>query len=135
VGTVVVSQVSAGRKNRLWFEVDGTRGSAAFDQEQPEQLWVGRRAASQLLVRDPAALSPEAARLTTLPAGHPQGYHDCFTAFLADVYAACRGEPRPDLPTFDDGARAAVLTDAVLASAAARSWKEVGTVVGRVTES
>ena len=47
VGTVVVSQVAAGRKNRLYLEVSGTESSFGFDQEDPDRLWVGRRDASQ----------------------------------------------------------------------------------------
>lgn len=64
--------------------------------------------------------------MQTLPAGHPLGYQDAFTAFVADVYAAIRTGEIPDgMPEFADGARAAVLTEAVLASADARQWIEV----------
>ena len=45
VGSTVISQISAGRKNRLWLEVDGAEEALAFDQEEPETLWVGRREA------------------------------------------------------------------------------------------
>ena len=44
LGSLVVSQVSAGRKNRLWFEISGTDEAVSFDQENPEALWVGSRA-------------------------------------------------------------------------------------------
>ncbi|MBN6037405.1 Gfo/Idh/MocA family protein [Amycolatopsis sp. 195334CR] len=127
LGTGVVCQVAAGRKNRLHLEVSGTDASLGFDQELPEQLWVGRRDGSTLLVRDPETLSPQALRYSRLPAGHAQGYQDCFDAFIADTYAAVRGEPVPDgLPTFADGLRAARLTEAVLTSAAAGGqWTEV----------
>ena len=90
-GSVVVSQVSPGRKNRLWFSFDGTDASYAFDQEQPDQMWVGRRDENRIVLRDPNNLSPAAGRLARLPAGHPQGYQDAFSAFVADVYAAVRG--------------------------------------------
>jgi predicted dehydrogenase len=126
MGSVVVSQVVAGRKNRLWLEVDGSEETVVFDQESPETLWCGRREAAMVLSRDPASLSPPAARLATLPAGHPQGYADCFHGFVADAYAAIRGEkPADGLPTFADGARAARITDAVLASAQEQSWVDV----------
>jgi predicted dehydrogenase len=126
LGSLVVSQVSAGRKNRLWLELDGAEETLVFDQENPETLWCGRREAATVLARDPAALSAPAARLATLPAGHPQGYRDCFDAFIADAYEAVEtGEYRDGLPGFDDGARAARITDAVLASAASESWVEV----------
>ncbi|WP_237706584.1 Gfo/Idh/MocA family protein [Kribbella flavida] len=118
VGTVVVSQVAAGRKNRLYLEVSGTEASYGFDQEDPDRLWVGHRAGSQLLTRDPETLSPPAARVNRLPAGHAQGYQDAFDSFVADTYAAVLGGDRPDgLPDFAAGARSARLVDAVLRSA------------------
>jgi predicted dehydrogenase len=124
-GSMFVSQVSAGRKNRLWFELDGEEAAVVFDQEQPETLWVGRRDRAETLQRDAAYLSPDAARLTTLPAGHAQGYQDCFDLFVADTYAAIAGEAPDGLPLVGDGARAARITDAVLASARDRTWIEV----------
>jgi predicted dehydrogenase len=125
-GTLVVSQVSQGRKNRLWFEIDAARESIAFDQEEPERLWVGSRGAQQILLRDPAQLSPDAARYAALPAGHAQGYADAFNAFVADAYSAVRGDSPDGLPTFNDGLRAARITEAVLASARSLAWEEIG---------
>ncbi|SFE62209.1 Predicted dehydrogenase [Actinacidiphila alni] len=134
-GTVTVSQISPGRKNRLWFEVDGTRTSLAFDQENPESLFVGSRGENAAVLRDPAVLSPVAARLSVVPGGHPMGYLDCFAAFVREVHAAIRAPRAADgpaadttwgtYPTFDDAARMVRLTEAVLGSAADRSWKEV----------
>ncbi|MBD0736828.1 oxidoreductase [Streptomyces sp. CBMA29] len=134
-GSVTVSQISPGRKNRLWFEVDGTRTSLAFDQENPESLFVGSRGENAAVLRDPATLSPAAARLSVVPGGHPMGYLDCFAAFVRDVHAAIRapgaaGGSAADgtggtFPTFDDAARMVRLTEAVLDSAADRTWKEV----------
>ncbi|WP_405067994.1 Gfo/Idh/MocA family oxidoreductase [Kribbella sp. NBC_01510] len=118
VGTIVVSQVAAGRKNRLYLEVSGTESSFGFDQEDPDRLWVGRRTASQLLTRDPETLSPPAARVNRLPAGHAQGYQDAFDSFVADSYAAVLGDHPDGLPDFAAGARSARVVDAVLRSAA-----------------
>ena len=76
-----------------------------------------------------AHLSPAAARLATLPAGHPQGYADCFDLFVADVYAAIRGEAPPTAcRSSRDGLRAAQITDAVLASAREERWVDVPAV-------
>ena len=125
VGTLLVSQISPGRKNRLWFELDGEAAAVVFDQEQPEVLWIGRRDGATVLPRDPALLGPDAARLATLPAGHAQGYNDCFDLFVADTYAAIRGDAPAGLPAIGDGVRAATITDAVLASARADTWIEV----------
>ena len=124
-GSMLVSQVAAGRKNRLWFELDGSAGSAAFDQENPESFWTGTAEGSRVFVRDPDSGSPGQRRLSYLPAGHPQGYGDCFAAFVADTYAAIGGE-RPDgLPTFADGVRSARIVEAVVRSAAAATWTRV----------
>ncbi len=124
-GSLVVSQVAAGRKNRLWFELDGSTGSAAFDQEQPESFWLGTGDGSRTVVRDPAVGSAEQRRLSYLPAGHPQGYGDCFAAFVADTYAAVRGEQPEGLPTFADGVRSARIVDAVVRSSQTSTWTEV----------
>jgi predicted dehydrogenase len=80
-------------------------------------------------VRDAAHLHPAAAAYVTLPPGHPQGYPDCFDAFVADTYrAVAEGTAAVDgLPTFADGARSAEIIDAVLRSAASRSWVDVST--------
>jgi predicted dehydrogenase len=124
-GSVVVSQVSPGRKNRLWFEFDGPSASYAFDQELPDSLWVGGKRGNQVVPRGPDTFSGPAAGYARLPAGHPQGYQDSFTAFVADVYAAIGGHKPDGLPMFADGLRAAVLTAAVVESAADETWVEV----------
>jgi predicted dehydrogenase len=123
---VVISQISAGRKNRLWIELDGAEETLAFDQEQPEELWCGRREAVTIVRRDPLTLSPAAARFAFLPGGHPQGYADCFDAFVADFYEAVRtGSTVDGMPTFSDGLRAASITDAVLVSSREERWVDV----------
>jgi predicted dehydrogenase len=126
LGSVVISQISQGRKNRLWVELDAAEESLVFDQENPETLWRGTRDGNFLMARDPAVLSEDAARLCTLPPGHPQGYADCFDAFVADVYAAIRDGAEPEgMPRFEDGRRAVTITEAVLASARDHSWVDV----------
>lgn len=125
IGTALISQMAPGRKNALSLELHGSAQSARFEQERPEELWFGAREGSRLLLRDPATAAPDAARVQRVPAGHPMGYQDAFDSFIADVHAAIRGEEPDGLPTFADGVRAAVLTEAVLASAADQSWIEV----------
>ena len=122
VGSLVVSQVSPGRKNRLWFEIDGSQRSVAFDQEQPETLWVGGRDASALVARGAPGAGGSSRSFDSLPAGHPRGYHDCFDAFVADTYRAIRGEVPEGLPLFSDGVRAVRVTESVLTSARTAGW-------------
>ncbi|MFC7430941.1 MULTISPECIES: Gfo/Idh/MocA family protein [unclassified Agrococcus] len=124
VGTALVTQMAPGRKNALTIEWHAADASYRFEQERPDELWIGERAGSRLLQRDPESLSPDAARLSRVPAGHPMGYQDAFDAFVADAYAAIAGATPDGLPTFRDGLRAAVLTDAVLRSAASGEWIE-----------
>jgi predicted dehydrogenase len=124
-GSVLVSQVAPGRKNALTFSFDGTVASYAFDQERPETLWIGGAESDLLVRRDPEHLSTAAARHARLPAGHPQGYQDCFNGFFTDVIAAVRGGDAAGLPTFADGLRAARVTAAVVDSASTGRWVDV----------
>jgi predicted dehydrogenase len=118
LANVVVSQVAVGRKNRLWFEIDGSERSAVFDQEQPESAWFGSPTGGETVVRDPAQGAADQRRLGLVPAGHPQGYPDAFAAFVTDTYTAISTGVAPDgLPTFADGARSAQIVDAVVTSA------------------
>ena len=130
LATLTISQVSAGRKNRLWFELDGANCSLVFDQETPEQLWIGRQDAVEIRVKDPSRGAPEQRRLAKVPAGHGQGYTDCFEAFIADTYATIAGERREGLPTFADGLRSARIVDAVLRSAAQSAWVPIAAEAG-----
>ncbi|MBB5877502.1 Gfo/Idh/MocA family oxidoreductase [Xanthomonas sp. 3498] len=126
LASLTVSQVSAGRRNRLWFEIDGAQASVAFDQEDAERLWIGRPdQREEIFVRGPGAGSAEQRRLATLPAGHAQGYGDCFEAFVADTYRAIDGERPEGLPTFDDGLRSALIVDRVITSARTRGWTSI----------
>ena len=129
-GSAVISQLSAGRKNRLWVEVDGMQQSAVFDQENPNTVWLGTDEGARLLDRAAGSISPDQQRLDLVPSGHPQGYPDAFAAFLADTYAAVRakstGGPAPEgLPTFRDGLRAARIIDAVLTSSTSHDWTSI----------
>ena len=125
LGTLTVSQVSAGRKNRLWFELDGADGSAVFDQENPETAWLGAQDGARILVRDPQHGSAEQRRLSQLPAGHAQGCADCFRSFVTDAYTAIEGGAPEGLPTGADGLRSARLVEAVLRSAGSLAWTGV----------
>jgi predicted dehydrogenase len=128
-GSAVISQVSAGRRNSLRFEVDGSAGSIFWDAERHEELWLGHRdRPNETLTRDPSLLEPDAAKRTGLPAGHAEGFADTFRELYRVVYAAVAAggmADEPDFPTFADGHRANLLGDAVATSARDREWVEV----------
>jgi predicted dehydrogenase len=74
-GCLTVSQVTAGRKNSLRFEIAGSRGAMAWDSERPNELWLGwRDQPNEMLVRDPALLSPDVRPLVNYPGGHNEGF-------------------------------------------------------------
>jgi predicted dehydrogenase len=124
-GSVVVSQVSAGRRNHVALEVDGSEGSVWWNSERNEELWLGHRGRpNELLWRDPT-LSEGPVR-GTVPAGHHEGFQDTFKELYRAVYRAVeRGEPGGDYPTFRDGHWENVLAAAVLRSHRERAWVEV----------
>ena len=128
-GVMTVSQVSAGHKNQLTFELNGADASLAWNSERPEELWIGRRERpSELLLRDPALLAPDARATTSYPGGHAEGFPDTFKSLYRAVYRAIEeGSPpaEPDYPTFGDGLRALRLGEAIAASARTQCWVEV----------
>ncbi|MDQ0380655.1 Gfo/Idh/MocA family protein [Amycolatopsis thermophila] len=124
-GSTVISQISPGRRNQLQLRIDTPDTEYAFDQQEPEVLWMGRRDGTRILHRGDPGFGPDARSRDLVPAGHPQGYLDSFTGFIADAYAAMRGGRPEGLPTLADGARAAAITEAVLESARRRDWVEV----------
>jgi predicted dehydrogenase len=128
-GVVTLSQVSAGRKNHLHWEINGSRASAAWRAERPEELWVGQRdRPSELTLRDPGQLAPSAAAHTRMPAGHSEGFGETFRELYRAVYTAvAAGEPpaEPDYPTFTDGHEQALIGDAIARSHAEGRWVAV----------
>jgi predicted dehydrogenase len=128
-GVMTVSQVSAGRKCNLWFEVDGSEGSLAWNAESPNILWIGRRnEANQNMIKDPALMSPEARGYAAYPGGHAEGYPDTFAQLFKDFYAYIGAgdfkAPRT-FPTFETGHEELILCDTIAASARERRWVEV----------
>lgn len=129
-GVMTVSQVSAGRKARLWFEIDGSEGSLAFDSESPNELWIGRRdRASEILPKDPGLLSPEARGYAVYPGGHAEGYPDTFVQLFKDFYSyVAAGDFRAlrSFPTFETGRHELVLCEAITESAQKKAWVRLG---------
>jgi predicted dehydrogenase len=129
-GILTVSQVSAGRKNRLTFEIDASKASVAFDSERNSELWIGHRdRPNELLLKDPALVSPEARSVISYPGGHNEGYPDTFKQFFKKVYAYIQiGDMsvKPDFPTFADGHYELLLCEAIEKSAREEHWVKVG---------
>ncbi|MGO3885287.1 MAG: Gfo/Idh/MocA family protein [Mycetocola sp.] len=125
IGTLLVSQLAAGRKNALTLELSGSEAAVAFDQEHPDELWWGTSRANQIIPRGIEGLSEEATRLSTVPSGHPMGYQDAANAFVRDTYSLIGGAQVDGVPDFADGVRSAYVIDAVLRSHASGEWVQV----------
>ena len=150
IGACTISQVSPGRKNAMTIEVAGSDASLAWAQETPEQLWVGTRSASHVVVRgaeagasalpelyrparagagDAAPADHDPSGIPALPAGHPEGWGDALRDLLRPFYrAVALGEVpaapgKAGYPTLEDGLRGLVFVEAVLASAREGRWQ------------
>lgn len=130
-GVFVVSQVSAGRKNRLYFEINGSKKSIAWNQENPEELWIGYRdKPNEILMRDPSLMSKEAKKYVHYPGGHPEGYLDSIYNFMRSFYDFVIGKKKvnidnADFATFEDGNNEVVICEAILESSKKQSWVEI----------
>jgi predicted dehydrogenase len=130
-GAFHVSQVTAGRKNRLTIEIAATEGAISWDSESPNRLWIGsRQAPNQVAERDPALLSRAAAAISDYPGGHAEGFPDTFKQLFRDVYGwivATRdgGRETQMFPSFADGDRELRLCEAIAQSATAETWVPV----------
>jgi predicted dehydrogenase len=128
-GVCSVSQVSAGRKNRLTWELNCAEGSVAWVSEEPEYLWVGHRGRpNETASKDPGLMTGPGAAVTGYPAGHVEGYPDTFRGLFAAVYAdvaAGRPAAEPAYPTFADGHDVVLVCDAIAESARSQSWTRV----------
>jgi predicted dehydrogenase len=128
-GSFTVSQVTAGRKNCIRFEIAGVRSSLAWNSERPNELWQGfREKANALLIRDPALLHPAVRPYANYPSGHNEGFPDTFKQLFRTIYAYIDAEdfgaPR-SFPSFADGHRESVLCEAILRSHRERRWVQV----------
>ncbi len=125
-GSLWVSQVTAGRKNCLRYEIAGSKQALAWDSEQPNDLWIGHREKSnETLVRDPSLLDPAAARFANYPGGHAEGFPDTFKQLFRAFYDYIRASdfdaPAP-FPTFAQGHREVLLCEAILRSHREQRW-------------
>lgn len=126
-GMLWVSQATAGRKNRLQFEIGGAHGSIAWDSDSANHLWLGHRTKpNELLDKDASLMSRGAAYHASYPGGHAEGYPDSFKQCFRAFYDAIRGEPGPvAYPSFADGHREIRICEAILASHRAGAWQAV----------
>ncbi len=129
-GHMTVNQAAAGCKNRIFFEINGTKRSVRFDSERPNDLWIGERdTLNGALMRDPALLHPSASKLVSYPGGHNEGFPDSFKQCFRQIYDFIRSDGMANnlpvvFPTFEDGVRELQLNEKIVASARGNCWQE-----------
>ena len=128
-GVITVSQVSAGRKNQMKLEISGANQTYAWNSENPNELWIGRRdAPNQVLMRDPSLVYPEVQSTITFPGGHNEGFPDTSKQLFKEVYAAIeagRQPENPTFPTFADGYRELLICERILESQQKQGWVNI----------
>lgn len=124
-GVMTVNQVAAGRKNRLYFEIDGSMQAVAWESEAPNQIWIGKRDGNnEILMRDPSLVYPGCLGLIDYPGGHNEGFPDTFKQLAKEVYAAISGGSLGEslYPTFRDGLRELILCEKIMESDKKKAW-------------
>jgi predicted dehydrogenase len=128
-GVMSTSQLSFGKKCALHWDITGSKASAIWDMENPEQMWIGHRdEPNQILQRDPGLMNPMGASAATLPGGHAEGFNDAWVAFFKAVYDdVAKGKPSANrtYADFDDGHHEMQFCDAVLKSAKSGTWTRI----------
>ena len=128
-GALTVSQVSAGRKNRLYFEIDGSKSALEWNSERPNELWIGHRErTNEILLKDPSLLSDDARQYASYPGGHNEGFPDTFKQLYMSIYRYIQAGDmsiKPDFATFEDGHKELLLGDAILRSSKLEQWVDV----------
>lgn len=123
-GVVTINQCAAGRKNRLYYEIDGSKCALAWDQERPNEMWVGRRdGPNQVVLKDPSLLYEEARDYAHYPGGHNEAYPDGPKNLFRNIYGYLAGARKGgDFATFEDGHNEIAICDAVMKSSKEKQW-------------
>jgi len=127
-GVITVSQVDAGRKNRLSLEISGSKETFSWCSERPNEMWIGKRdEPNQILMRDPSLFEPESAKLISFPGGHNEGFPDTSKQMFKEVYHNIRKATMDGatFPTFEAGLRELILCDRILESNEKQQWVKV----------
>jgi predicted dehydrogenase len=123
-GMLWASQMATGCENGLRLRVYGSKASLAFDQENPNELWLTPQGGSARRLTRGRVDSAAARHATRIPSGHPEGFLEAFAQLYSDaadqIHALRSGQSVPDasrsMPNVDDGVAGLVFIDAVLES-------------------
>ena len=126
-GALWASQVAPGQDNALRLRIFGEDGALDWRQEEPNRLiWSPLGEPPRLINRGTAAMNPSGARVSRIPAGHPEGYLEAFATIYSEVAATIMArrtvsgiDPAVTFPTIEDGFAGVAMVEAALRSSAA----------------
>ncbi len=127
-GSFTANQMAAGRKNRLLFEIYGTRKSISWNSEEPNFMWIGDRdSENSLLLKDPSLLNESVRKYAAYPGGHTEGFPDTSKQLFNNVYGCILNgkKDEADFPGFKDGYRELVICDAIVKSSKTDNWVNI----------
>jgi predicted dehydrogenase len=125
IGTVEGTRFAPGRKNHNRFEVNGSRGSLAFDLERMNELELYEETGPESGFRTILATDASHPYVAAWwPPGHILGYEHTFVHTVRDFVAALAGGGAMK-PDFEDGLANQRVLDAIERSAASRRWERV----------
>jgi predicted dehydrogenase len=127
-GVYHVSEVAAGHGCYFNFEINGSKASLRWNQEENDRLWMGfRNGDNRYIIRNPNVISAEAKPYTSLAMGHPEGWNDAFKgniyAFYKYISDGMKGEPV--FSTLEQAAYIVKLTEAIVKSSKERKWIQI----------
>lgn len=126
-GVMTVSQCAAGQKNRLSFEIDGANSALSWDQQRPNELWIGHRdTPNEVMLKDASLMHDEAKEYAHFPGGHNEAWPDGPKNLFRNVYGHLHGtRPGGDFATFIDGHNEIAICEAMVKSNQERKWVDV----------
>lgn len=127
IGNATISQMLAGKKNKITVFIGGSKMSSEWDSDDINNLILGRRNEPNLVVtKDPGMLHPLSASLAGYPGGHAEGFPDTFKQAFKQIYASI-GNPaaKTDFATFEDGLRQMLVCEKIYESAKTGKWIKI----------
>ncbi len=125
-GCLWISQVSAGRKNQVRYEISGSKSALAWNSETPNELWLGHRdKANEILGKNPTFASDLSKPYMSYPDGHNEGFSDSFKQTFKSFYdKILHGEDAEGIqyPTFAEGHHEIEICEAILESHKQEKW-------------
>jgi Predicted dehydrogenases and related proteins len=130
-GSLTVNQMAAGRKNRLFFEIYGSKKSVAWNSERPNELWIGNRdKTNEVMLKDPNLVDESVKEIISFPGGHIEGFPDTFKQMYIKFYCYIiekgnENSIEPGFPTFADGLRELIICEKICESAIKEQWIDI----------